>query len=464
MFLEPQPSLLPEVPETRAHAPATPPALRVGMIGIGTVGAGVWRVLRRNQALIAARAGRPIDIVAVAARTPARAAAVLEGAPGVRLLADPLRLATDPGVDVVLELAGGSGAARGWVLAALAHGKHVVTANKALLAEHGEELATAAARHGRTLAYEAAVAGGVPVVKALREGLAANRIHALAGVLNGTSNYILTRMQAGGLDLAAALAEAQALGYAEADPALDVDGTDAAHKLALLAANAFGMPVRLDAVHVEGLRGLRQGDVAAAAQLGYAVRLLAIARRGAEGVELRVHPALVPARHALARLPGAANGLLVQGDAVGDTFYGGAGAGGEPTASAVLADLVDLARLPAGAHARAGVPMLGVHGRAAEQPAPLPMAQVRTRHFLRLLPGTALNEAEALRLLARAGLSVQRRAWGPAPEGGAAPTLLLLTAPAPDAVAAHAAARLRERTGAVVRRLRVEDFEATEYA
>ena len=460
MFVEPQLSPLPTLP---ARAPAMPPALRVGLIGMGTVGAGVWRVLRRNQALIATRAGRAVEIVAVATRTPARAAAALTEAPALRLLADPLQLAADPGVDVVLELAGGTGAARDWLLAALAHGKHVVTANKALLAEHGEELAQAAARAGRVLAYEAAVAGGVPVIKALREGLVANRIHALAGVLNGTSNYILTRMQEHGLGFAAALTEAQALGYAEADPAFDVDGTDAAHKLALLAANAFGIPLRLDAVHVQGLRGLQPGDLAAAAQLGYAIKLLAIARRGAQGVELRVHPALVPARHALALLDGVSNGLLVQADAVGDAFYSGAGAGAEPTASAVLADLVDLARLPAGVVNGLGVPTLGVHGRCPTPPALLPMAQTCTRHFLGLLPDRALNEAEVLHLLARAGLTVQRRAWGPAPAPGGAPSLLLLTAPAPDAVAASAADRLRERTGAEVRRLRVEDFSPPKF-
>ncbi|MBS0293264.1 MAG: homoserine dehydrogenase, partial [Proteobacteria bacterium] len=415
-------------------------------------------VLQRNQALIAARAGRAIHIVAVATRTPARAAAVLGDAPGVRLLDDPLRLAADPGVDVVLELAGGTADARDWVLTALAHGKHVVTANKALLATHGEALAQAAARHGRVLAYEAAVAGGVPVIQALREGLVGNRILSLTGVLNGTSNYILTRMQAHGLGFAAALTEAQALGYAEADPSFDVDGQDSAHKLTLLAANAFGMPLRLDAVHVEGIRALRPDDLAAAAQLGYAVKLLAMARRGAQGVELRVHPALVPQGHPLARLDGATNGLLVQADAVGDMFCSGAGAGGEPTASAVLADLVDVARRPAAAQAR--VPTLGVHERAAAQPAPLPMVSVRTRHLLRLLPGAALNEAEVLRLLARAGITVQRRAWGPAHAG--APTLLLLTAPVPDAVAARAAALLHERTGARVRRLRVEHFDAAD--
>lgn len=462
MFVEPQLSPSPAVHASARRAPAPPPALRVGMIGTGTVGSGVWRVLRRNQDLINARAGRAIEIVAVAARNTARAAAALDGAPGVRLLADPLQLATDPGVDVVLELAGGTGAARDWVQAALVHGKHVVTANKALLATHGEALAQTAARHGRVLAYEAAVAGSVPVIKALREGLAANRITALAGVLNGTSNYILTRMQAAGLGFAAALTEAQALGYAEADPAFDVDGTDAAHKLALLAANAFGMPVRLDAVHVEGIRDLQRGDVAAAAHLGYAVKLLAVAEQqeceGRVAIQLRVHPALVPARHSLALLDGATNGLLVRGDAAGSAFFSGAGAGGEPTASAVLADLIDLARLPAvssPAPTGPGVPTLGTH-RRADAPAVLPMASVKTPHLLRLLPGAALCETAVLRALARDGVTVRRRTWAAPVTPGGAPELLLLTAPTPDALAAEATARLQTHTGAQVRRLRVE--------
>lgn len=445
--------------EAPARARPAPPALRVGLIGTGTVGAGVWRVLARNQALIAARAGRGIAIVAVATRNPARAAAMLQGAPHVRQLTDPLQLATEPGVDVVLELAGGTDPAREWVLAALAHDKHVVTANKALLATHGEELAQAAARHGRVLAYEAAVAGGVPVIKMLREGLVANRIQALAGVLNGTSNYILTRMQADGLGFAAALTEAQALGYAEADPAFDVDGQDAAHKLTLLAANAFGMPPRLDAVHVEGLRALQPGDMAAAAQLGYAIKLLAIARRGARGVELRVHPALVPAQHPLARLDGVTNGLLVHADAAGEAFFSGAGAGGEPTASAVLADLVDLARRGPGP----AIPTLGVCERDAAQAALRPMEQVCTRHLLRLLPDQALDEAQVLRQLARAGVVLERRAWSPAETAGGAPSLLLLTTPIPDALVTAVAKCLRAHTGAVVRRLRVEHFDMPKY-
>ena len=294
-------------------SPARAPALRIGMIGLGTVGMGTWTVLKRNQPLIAARAGRGVEVVAIAVRDRVRAAEKLGDAAlaNVELCNDPHYVATHPDVDVLVELAGGTGPARDWVQAALAAGKHVVTANKALLAVHGEDLAATAANHGRQLAYEAAVAGSIPIIKTLREALAANRIDAVTGILNGTSNYILTRMRDADLSFAEALAEAQQLGYAEADPSFDVDGIDAAHKLALLAANAFGMAVDFDAVHVEGLRDLQSADIAAAAELGYAVKLLAIARRQGDAVELRVHPALVPARHSLAHVDGASNGVLV---------------------------------------------------------------------------------------------------------------------------------------------------------
>ena len=302
--------------------------LRVGMIGIGTVGAGTFRVLARNQAVIAARAGRGIELVVVAARNLARAASTI-GDSGVALTDDPMAVATHPGVDVVVEVAGGTGAARDWVLAAIAHGKHVVTANKALLAVHGNEIFAAARAQGVAVAYEGAVAVSIPIVKALREGLAANHIEWVAGIINGTTNFILSKMRDEGLTFADALAQAQALGYAEADPAFDIEGTDAGHKIALLAANAFGMPVSFDAVHVEGISDLQRADIAAAAQMGYAVKLLAIARRVADSnaVELRVHPALVPARHALAHVDGATNGIAVHGDASGPAFYSGAGAG-----------------------------------------------------------------------------------------------------------------------------------------
>ena len=455
-------------PLPAAHAATAPtlPALRVGMIGLGTVGTGVWQVLRRNQALIAARAGRRIEIVSVAVRKLPRAAGVLGDAPGVLLTDDPLQVATHPDVDVVLELAGGTGPARGWVLAALAQGKHVVTANKALLAVHGHTLFAAAAQHGVVLAYEGAVAGSVPVIKALREGLAANRIDAVAGIINGTSNFILTRMRDACVDFASALAEAQALGYAEADPAFDVDGVDAAHKLALLAANAFGTPVRFDAVHVQGIRTLQALDVAAAAHLGYTVKLLGIARRQPGGVELRVHPTLLPTHQLLAQVDGAMNGVLVHGDAAGPALYCGAGAGGEQTASAVIADLVDVARLPTdGGNAQQRVPALGFHAAACADLPVLPMAEVVTPHYLRLQPRAGVSEAEVTQALAQLlhdeGVQAERLdGYTDGSQPTATRHLLLLTQPVADAVAARVADRLQHWAQGDVVRLRVAGPEA----
>ena len=455
-------------PLPAAHAATAPtlPALRVGMIGLGTVGTGVWQVLRRNQALIAARAGRRIEIVAVAVRKLPRAAGVLADAPGVLLTDDPLQVATHPDVDVVLELAGGTGPARDWVLAALAQGKHVVTANKALLAVHGHTLFAAAAQHGVVLAYEGAVAGSVPVIKALREGLAANRIDAVAGIINGTNNFILTRMRDAGVDFASALAEAQALGYAEADPAFDVDGVDAAHKLALLAANAFGTPVRFDAVHVQGIRTLQALDVAAAAHLGYTVKLLGIARRQPGGVELRVHPTLLPTHQLLAQVDGAMNGVLVHGDAAGPALYCGAGAGGEQTASAVIADLVDVARLPTdGGNAQQRVPALGFHAAACADLPVLPMAEVVTPHYLRLQPRAGVSEAEVTQALAQLlhdeGVQAERLdGYTDGSQPTATRHLLLLTQPVADAVAARVANRLQHWAQGDVVRLRVAGPEA----
>ena len=455
-------------PLPAAHAATAPtlPALRVGMIGLGTVGTGVWQVLRRNQALIAARAGRRIEIVSVAVRKLPRAAGVLGDAPGVLLTDDPLQVATHPDVDVVLELAGGTGPARGWVLAALAQGKHVVTANKALLAVHGHTLFAAAAQHGVVLAYEGAVAGSVPVIKALREGLAANRIDAVAGIINGTNNFILTRMRDAGVDFASALAEAQALGYAEADPAFDVDGVDAAHKLALLAANAFGTPVRFDAVHVQGIRTLQALDVAAAAHLGYTVKLLGIARRQPGGVELRVHPTLLPTHQLLAQVDGAMNGVLVHGDAAGPALYCGAGAGGEQTASAVIADLVDVARLPTdGGNAQQRVPALGFHAAACADLPVLPMAEVVTPHYLRLQPRAGVSEAEVTQALAQLlhdeGVQAERLdGYTDGSQPTATRHLLLLTQPVADAVAARVADRLQHWAQGDVVRLRVAGPEA----
>ena len=404
--------------------------LRVGMIGIGTVGAGTFRVLARNQAVIAARAGRGIELVVVAARNLARAASTI-GDSGVALTDDPMAVATHPGVDVVVEVAGGTGAARDWVLAAIAHGKHVVTANKALLAVHGNEIFAAARAQGVAVAYEGAVAVSIPIVKALREGLAANHIEWVAGIINGTTNFILSKMRDEGLTFADALAQAQALGYAEADPAFDIEGTDAGHKIALLAANAFGMPVCFADAQVEGVTTLQGLDVACAEQLGYRIKLMGVARRssGGKGVELRVQPALVPASHLLAHVNGSMNAVMVKGDASGVTMYYGAGAGSEQTASAVIADLVDVARLD-GTSAAQRVPHLGFHTHAMDGTlAVLPRAAVVTRHYLRVPVQSAQHMGTVAAWLAEHGVPVQQVALA-APAAGQAtqtPQVLVLT-------------------------------------
>ena len=407
-------------------SPAAMRPLRVGMIGIGTVGSGTFRVLARNQAEIAGRAGRPIEMAIVAARNLARAAGVV--GESVPLTDDPMHVATHPGVDVLVEAAGGTGPARDWVLAAIAHGKHVVTANKALLAVHGAEIFAAARKHGVAVAYEGAVAVSIPIVKALREGLTANRIEWVAGIINGTTNFILSKMRDEGLDFAAALAQAQALGYAEADPAFDIEGIDAAHNLTLLAANAFGTPVRFADVQVEGITALQGIDVACAEQLGFRIKLLGMARRRDEGLELRVQPALVPAAHLMAHVNGSMNGIMVKGDASGVTMYYGAGAGSEQTASAVIADLVDVARLD-GTHAGQRVPHLGFHAHAMSALPVLPRAAVRTSHYLRV-PVHAASRIEAVAaLLAGQQLPVRQVVLAAErPETG--PQVLVLTGPA----------------------------------
>lgn len=403
--------------------PAAPRPLRVGMIGIGTVGAGTFRVLARNRADIAGRAGREIEMVIVSARNLARAAGIV--GEGVELTDDPLRVATHPDVDVVVEVAGGTGPARDWVLAAIAHGKHVVTANKALLAVHGAEIFASARQHGVAVAYEGAVAVSIPIIKALREGLTANRIEWVAGIINGTTNFILSKMRDEGLDFATALAQAQTLGYAEADPSFDIEGIDAAHKLTLLAANAFGMPVRLTDVQVEGIATLQGLDVACAEQLGFRIKLLGVARRQADGVELRVQPALVPATHLMAHVNGSMNGIMVKADAAGVTMYYGAGAGSEPTASAVIADLVDVARLD-GTHAAQRVPHLGFHAHAMSALPVLPRAAVCTPHYLRV-PVHAARQIEAVAAWL-AGQHVPVRQMRPATERpGMSPQVLVLT-------------------------------------
>ena len=373
----------------RVCAPMTHP-LSVGVAGLGTVGTGVLTLLRDNAEVVTARAGVPIAVTAVSARDRSKDRGLSLG--GLRWYDDPVALVSDAGVDVVVELIGGAdGPARALVEAALAAGKPVVTANKAMLALHGAELAAAAETAGVTLAFEAAVAGGIPVIKALREGLAGNRISRIAGILNGTCNYILTQMREHGREFADVLADAQRLGYAEADPSFDVDGIDAAHKLAILAALAFGRPVAFGAVHVEGIRGVSALDIGFARELGYRIKLLGLARQTEAGIEARVHPCMVPDTSPLARVDGVFNAVVTEGDFVGRMMLEGRGAGAGPTASAVVADLVDLAR-------GRSTPMWG--GALSDAPSVPISAHVGT-YYLRLMvvdrPGVIADVAAALR-------------------------------------------------------------------
>jgi len=402
-------------------------AIRVGLAGIGTVGSGLWRVLARNADEIARRAGRPIEIVIVADRNEARARAIIGEealARGVRVVADARVLAADPEIDIVVELIGGYTVAKEVVLAAIAAGKHVVTANKALLAVHGEEIFAAAQAKGVMVAFEAAVAGGIPIIKALREGLAGNRIEWVAGIINGTTNFILTQMEQQGLSFAEALAQAQSLGYAEADPTFDIEGIDAGHKATLLASLAFGVPIQFNRAHIEGITRIDRSDVAFADSLGYRIKLLGIAKRREEGFELRVHPTLIPKDHLLASVAGAMNAVLVKGDAVGQTLYYGPGAGSEPTASAVIADLVDVTRLHT-ADPEHRVPHLAFQPQEVQPLVALPISKCRSAFYLRLKvadrPGVL---AEIAQELAKEEVSIAALVQR-APQEGAAQLVLL---------------------------------------
>ena len=402
-------------------------AIRVGLAGIGTVGSGLWRVLARNADEIARRAGRPIEIVIVADRNEARARAIIGEealARGVRVVADARVLAADPEIDIVVELIGGYTVAKEVVLAAIAAGKHVVTANKALLAVHGEEIFAAAQAKGVMVAFEAAVAGGIPIIKALREGLAGNRIEWVAGIINGTTNFILTQMEQQGLSFAEALAQAQSFGYAEADPTFDIEGIDAGHKATLLASLAFGVPIQFNRAHIEGITRIDRSDVAFADSLGYRIKLLGIAKRREEGFELRVHPTLIPKDHLLASVAGAMNAVLVKGDAVGQTLYYGPGAGSEPTASAVIADLVDVTRLHT-ADPEHRVPHLAFQPQEVQPLVALPISKCRSAFYLRLKvvdrPGVL---AEIAQELAKEEVSIAALVQR-APQEGAAQLVLL---------------------------------------
>ena len=355
--------------------------IQVGLLGIGTVGSGTFKVLSRNQTEIRRRAGRGIEIAMVADLDVARARSIV--GEGVEVVSDARAVIANPAIDIVVELIGGYGIARQLVMEAIAAGKHVVTANKALLAVHGTEIFAAARAKGVIVAFEAAVAGGIPIIKALREGLTANRIEWIAGIINGTTNFILSEMRDKGLDFAVVLKEAQRLGYAEADPTFDIEGIDAGHKVTIMSAIAFGIPVQFDKAHVEGITKLQAADIRYAEQLGYRIKLLGITRRRDEGIELRVHPTLVPAKRLIANVEGAMNAVVVQGDAVGTTLYYGKGAGAEPTASAVVADLVDITRLHT-ADPDHRVPHLAFQPDELHDTPILPIEQVVTSFYLRL--------------------------------------------------------------------------------
>lgn len=353
--------------------------LKIGICGLGTVASGVIGVLKRNQALISARAGCELKVVKVASRR------LKDGVDmsGIDFSTDLLALTRDPGTDVVVELIGGCDLAKELVIEAITHGKHVVTANKALIAEHGNELFALAEKHDVVLAYEAGVAGGIPVIKAIREGLAANDIQSLAGIINGTGNFILTEMRDKGRTFEDVLAEAQDLGYAEADPTFDVEGIDAAHKLTILASAAFGVPLQFEQAYTEGISKLTLEDVHNAEELGYRIKHLGITRKHANGVELRVHPTLIPEEQLIAKVDGVMNAIQVDGDAVGQTLYYGAGAGSEATASAVISDLVDVARI-FNAQQACRVPYLGFAQQALEALKVLPIEEIDSAYYLRM--------------------------------------------------------------------------------
>jgi len=399
--------------------------VKVGLLGLGTVGGGTVNVLKRNAEEIARRAGRGIVITQAAARDIAKAR--ICDTTGITLTTDPREVVDNPEIEIVVELIGGDGLAREMVTRAIANGKHVVTANKALIAKHGNEIFALAQQKGVTVAFEAAVAGGIPIIKAIREGLAANRIEWLAGIINGTGNFILTEMRDKGRDFADVLAEAQRLGYAEADPTFDVEGIDAAHKLTILAAIAFGVPLQFDKVYTDGITHITREDVAYAEQLGYRIKHLGIARRTNGGIELRVHPTLIPQRRLIANVDGVMNAVLVKGDAVGPTLYYGAGAGAEPTASAVVADLVDVVRaLTTDPGNR--VPHLAFQPDALHDIPILPMEKVKTAYYLRLQaedrPGVL---ADVTRLLGDADISIEAVIQKEPAEGDSTVPVILLT-------------------------------------
>ena len=434
--------------------------VNVGLLGLGTVGGGTFNVLARNAEEITRRAGRGIRISHAAARDydPAR----LPGIADIQVSDDAFSVVENPEVDIVVELIGGYSPAKELVLKAIANGKHVVTANKALIALHGNEIFAAAQKKGVMVAFEAAVAGGIPIIKAIREGLAANQIEWLCGIINGTGNFILTEMRDKGRDFDDVLKEAQALGYAEADPTFDVEGIDAAHKLTILASLAFGIPLQFDKTYTEGITRITREDVAYAEELGYRIKHLGFSRRTAAGVELRVHPTLIPERRLIANVDGVMNAVLVKGDAVGPTLYYGAGAGSEPTASAVVADIIDVVRtLTADPENR--VPHLAFQpGALADLPI-LPMEEVETAYYLRMLavdrPGVL---ADVTRILGDSGISIEAIIQKEPAEDATDVPVIMLTRQVREKQMNEAIARIEalDALHGPVTRIRVEHLDA----
>jgi len=434
--------------------------INVGLLGIGTVGAGTFAVLRRNQEEITRRAGRAITLKIVADKDLERAKRIVGGTAAVT--ADALSVVGNADIDIVVELIGGTTVAKDLIMLAIENGKHVITANKALLAEHGTEIFSAAQRKGVMVAFEAAVAGGVPIIKALREGLTANRIQWIVGIVNGTSNFILSEMRDTGISFEEALKQAQQRGYAEANPTFDIEGIDAAHKLTIMAAISFGIPMQFSKAYTEGISKLTRQDIRYAEELGYRIKLLGITRRTPKGIELRVHPTLIPARRLIANVEGVMNAVLVKGDAVGQTLYYGAGAGAEPTASAVVADLVDVTRMHT-ADRENRVPHLAFQPDALSDTPILPMDEVETAYYLRLRvmdrPGVL---ADITRILADLTISIDAMVQKEPGEGEDQVDIIMLTHRTVERNVNAAIARIEKLAVNVgkVTRIRLEELAA----
>jgi homoserine dehydrogenase len=432
--------------------------INVGLIGVGTVGGGTYAVLKRNQEEITRRAGRGIVIRMIADRDLEKARQL--AGEGVTVTADANEVVSNPDIDIVVELIGGYTVAKELILKAIDNGKHVITANKALLASHGTEIFAAAQKKGVMVAFEAAVAGGIPIVKALREGLTANRIEWIAGIINGTSNFILSEMRDKGLTFDTALKQAQKLGYAEADPTFDIEGIDAAHKLTIMASIAFGIPMQFEKVYTEGIAKLTREDIRYAEELGYRIKLLGLTRRTPKGIELRVHPTLIPTRRLIANVEGVMNAVVVKGDAVGATLYYGAGAGAEPTGSAVVADLVDVTRMHT-ADPKHRVPHLAFQPDLLSDTPILPMEEVETSYYLRLRvldkPGAL---ADIARVLADLSISIEAMVQKEPSEGEEQVDIIMLTHRALEKNINTAIARIKKlptMTGKVTR-IRMEQL------